>query len=748
MGNPNDKENDTELSPGFSDARGGRLPDDSSHGKSNNQDLFRKEDTMGRTTCGEETKETAEIGKTDSKSNEHCKTSDVCMEDYTENLSQKRRQDIAESINDKTKAGRKSYADMVAGSSKTGGVANMMIDDEGDFVLNEEDCIIDKYGDYSTLKFSERIHNLIDRNMEKSVIVRPLVQPWSRSFSTIEKHPSHVIVWDEEAREERLNTPQNKKETTSEKSKQQGTGKQAGTYQQKGKERYVVSPNKTHVESEQSGKQNNTVMSQGKQTNSTPLGNQGNSNETQSRKTLEETLGTDNQKGRKIQGKTLGEITIIPTMEGITPEVEIHVPKLSEGKHEAVSMIEESIKKRGENKNKLKHGNGGPTRRRKGTIRGGMWTKKKQEPKAPDKPNLQEWIDLMNKELNELTISPDVVSRIGTGELEKIKEGTNVEDFQSGRTDMNGGICILWGENVEIEIIQISNQFVHGRGRMIGNKNWEMFTAIYTSPRVEKRRLLWDKLRLLDPGNNASWILGGDFNAILRLEERKVGAPREVFGHIGNKKKRIMEKLCGIEKSLNRAHSDFLLDLEKNLKAELDSVLEQESLWFQKERNKWIFQGGKNTIFFHTSTMHRREKNMVTALKNPDGTWCTNQDQLKEMVINFYKKVFTSSGVDGYAYEIRDIFPKIDARRLKTLIAPVTKEEIKGVVIEMNPWKAPGVDGLHAAFYKMSWPIVGKTVCQMVLDVFNGSPMSEHLNRILIVLIPKVNSPENLSFVQ
>ncbi|KAL4379982.1 hypothetical protein GQ457_02G035630 [Hibiscus cannabinus] len=152
-----------------------------------------------------------------------------------------------------------SYADIVGGSAKgddkdKDGLKKLPCDPNKVEVL-DEDCIIDKSGKFPTIKFSERVHKLIDSNMRNVIIVRLLgrnigyqtllnriqalwkpagevqlidlennyflvrvedprdykkiltdgpwtiygnyltVQPWSRSFTTLEKHPSRVVVW-------------------------------------------------------------------------------------------------------------------------------------------------------------------------------------------------------------------------------------------------------------------------------------------------------------------------------------------------------------------------------------------------------------------------------------------------------------------------------------------------------------------------------------------------------------------------
>ena len=63
----------------------------------------------------------------------------------------------------------------------------------------------------------------------------------------------------------------------------------------------------------------------------------------------------------------------------------------------------------------------------------------------------------------------------------------------------------------------------------------------------------------------------------------------------------------------------------------------------------------------------------------------------------------------------------------------------------MKPFKAPGADGLHAGFYQQFWHEVGKSVSEVVMDVFVKGVVPEYLNDTLIILIPKCSSPETLN---
>lgn len=62
---------------------------------------------------------------------------------------------------------------------------------------------------------------------------------------------------------------------------------------------------------------------------------------------------------------------------------------------------------------------------------------------------------------------------------------------------------------------------------------------------------------------------------------------RNVFGHIGIRKRRVLARLDGIQQRLARYESRFLEELEGQLILEYNDILEQEELfWWQKSREK------------------------------------------------------------------------------------------------------------------------------------------------------------------
>ena len=70
---------------------------------------------------------------------------------------------------------------------------------------------------------------------------------------------------------------------------------------------------------------------------------------------------------------------------------------------------------------------------------------------------------------------------------------------------------------------------------------------------------------------------------------------------------------------------------------------QEEELWALKSRENWMIQGDRNTNFYHVSTLIRRKRNQILALKNAVGDWIHEEGEKKQFIRCGFDQVFLSS---------------------------------------------------------------------------------------------------------
>jgi hypothetical protein len=88
------------------------------------------------------------------------------------------------------------------------------------------------------------------------------------------------------------------------------------------------------------------------------------------------------------------------------------------------------------------------------------------------------------------------------------------------------------------------------------------------------------------------------------------------------------------------------------------------------------------------------------------------------------------------------INPKVTDVMNTNLLAPFSAEEVRKAMFSIGDYKAPGLDGLHAIFYKKFWNIRGDEITQEILQALNTGIIPEGWNDTTVVLIPKIDNPE------
>ena len=57
----------------------------------------------------------------------------------------------------------------------------------------------------------------------------------------------------------------------------------------------------------------------------------------------------------------------------------------------------------------------------------------------------------------------------------------------------------------------------------------------------------------------------------------------------------------------------------------------------------WLKYGDRNTNFFHSKASQRRRRNFIKGIKNANGVWVEEVDDVVDVAANYFMDIFTAS---------------------------------------------------------------------------------------------------------
>uniref|UniRef100_A0A2N9FV45 Reverse transcriptase domain-containing protein n=1 Tax=Fagus sylvatica TaxID=28930 RepID=A0A2N9FV45_FAGSY len=336
-----------------------------------------------------------------------------------------------------------------------------------------------------------------------------------------------------------------------------------------------------------------------------------------------------------------------------------------------------------------------------------------------------------------------------------------------------GGICMLWSNKVDIEVLEFNCPIIAIRIKDCA-VSWSL-VGFYGPPQKTKRDKTWVDLHALLESIPGPWMCCNRFtwskrrwgrNSIRERLDRgianidwRLAFPRAVVYHLGalnldhcpllidtNPKEaffprpfrfeavwakdprcydvKILELTTNLEKVQSGSHSDTNTNLENSIQVELNGWLARlETVWRQKSRETWLKEGDRNSRFFHLSTIIRRKHNSIDAIKYDFGDWIISKSEIKKFVVSKFIDLFTEEPISFPSGLDNLILPTISSMQNEALCNIPTPLEIKNVIFGMYNLKALGPDGLPALFYKQYWPIMGESVISAMQNFFRSSHM-------------------------
>ncbi|XP_024013148.1 uncharacterized protein LOC112087460 [Eutrema salsugineum] len=214
--------------------------------------------------------------------------------------------------------------------------------------------------------------------------------------------------------------------------------------------------------------------------------------------------------------------------------------------------------------------------------------------------------------------------------------------------------------------------------------------------------MVWERLTRIEIERNAPWMMTGDFNELVDPSEKQGGNERS-------------EDTCKEFKQMLKTRNEELV------KCRLDKTVANQA-WAE------MFDQAKANYLQRESPKSHQGKE-----------WFAEKD-FGRIAEKYFKTLFSSEDIgvcENILNEIHRYEKRISQAQNDDVIKPVSREEVKKTVFDINPSKCPGPDGMNGFFYQQFWEDIGDEITSMVQDFFTTGIMGNGVNKTIICLIPK-----------
>lgn len=117
-----------------------------------------------------------------------------------------------------------------------------------------------------------------------------------------------------------------------------------------------------------------------------------------------------------------------------------------------------------------------------------------------------------------------------------------------------------------------------------------------------------------------------------------------------------------------------------------------------------------------------------------------NPDKIIERFVNHFYSILNNYDGSNLVVQTNmlEAIPRLTTSEdNKLLNSPITLEEVRQVVFDMNPDKSPRPDGFQALFYQKYWDVSGIDMWKAIEAIRNGGSILSKINNTFITPIPK-----------
>ena len=167
---------------------------------------------------------------------------------------------------------------------------------------------------------------------------------------------------------------------------------------------------------------------------------------------------------------------------------------------------------------------------------------------------------------------------------------------------------------------------------------------------------------------------------------------RNVFGNVRRELEKAKKMLIKAEREAILSGNNFQV---RHWKAEIEVLLEREAImWQQRSRLLWAREGDRNTKYFHSCATRRHRKNLIESIRDDEGVWRVQQEEIGAVLVDYYKSLFASTDRSVTSSVLECVPPMITDEMNEVLCCKFEESEVTKALNQMAPLKAPGPDGM------------------------------------------------------
>jgi len=156
-------------------------------------------------------------------------------------------------------------------------------------------------------------------------------------------------------------------------------------------------------------------------------------------------------------------------------------------------------------------------------------------------------------------------------------------------------------------------------------------------------------------------------------------------------------------------------------------------------RVRWVEEGETSSAYFFRLEKKRSADRWISALRETDGTFIPNPDDLCHSFASFYSVLFTAGPTDPAVQEslLDNVSSSLPQEQAELCDGLLTAEECYEALIGMAKRKAPGSDGLPMEFYVKFWGVLGSDLVKVLNSCFKSGSLCLSQRRGVIFLVFK-----------